>query len=226
MRPTVIMAGVAMAVMAFYAVLPVSAKSESPDTISVRRAFVEYPDPALDLLSRTTRMDMLDYSDIDSVYMAPNGMEGLSCIEALADGYIKVRITPVSTLQLKVLPLKKGGDVVLSIYTVGGEGQAPDSDVRFYSASLEEIPAGKYIKYPELKNFFDIPKGSITSQKEIDAMVPFPTVMFDTSAGDSPVKASLTVGEYISQDDYNILKLFLKPEISYIWDGRQLRLQK
>ena len=52
-------------------------------------------------------------------------------------------------------------------------------------------------------------------------MVPFPTVEFTAFPGETSLKAVLTVGEYINQDDYNILKLFLKPDIRLEWNGRK-----
>lgn len=200
--------------------------AEKPDTISMRRAFVDFPAPALDLLTKSMRLDMLDYYEADSIYSVANAMEGLSRLDTVTADYLKVEITPVTSLQLKLLKDRKGADLLMAVYTAGGDGQAPDSDVRFYDANLTELPAEKFLKYPRLKDFFSIPKGSLTSQKEIDSMIPFPTVEFEAYPGSGSLQARLTVENYINIDDFNIIKLFLKPQVTYTWDGKAFKQEK
>lgn len=185
----------------------------------MREVFSSLQCPALEILKRTTRLDMLDYWDADSVYKASNAMEGLSWIEEATPDYLRVRLTPVSLLEMKLLPVKKG-NVVMTVYTVGDSIQAQDSQVDFYDEALRPLDRKKYFSPPGLQAFFDIPKGSLTSMKEIKEMIPFPTVAYSASPGSDSLKARLTVGEYMSVDDYNIVKLFLLPEIELKWTGR------
>ena len=98
--------------------------------------------------------------------------------------------------------------------------QAPDSSIEFFDSSLRASDLKKYLPTPDLKDFFDIPKGSITSMKEIREMIPFPTVEYSASADDNNLRARLTVGEFMNTDDYNIIRLFLKPEITFVWKDR------
>lgn len=181
---------------------------------TAREAFTYLDIPALDLLKRTTRLDMLDYLDADSVYKASNAMGGLSWIEKCTPDYIKVQLTPVSTLELKMLPTKKDGVVTMAVYTVGGESQSEDSQITFTDEKLHPLDASKFFKAPELKDFFDIPKGSLTSMKEIKEMIPFPTVAYSASPNSNDLTARLTVEKFMNLDDWNIVKLFLKPYIS------------
>lgn len=132
----------------------------------------------------------------------------------------------MSTLDLKVVKTKKGADLVVSVYTISGDNQASDSDLKFFDSSMNELPRDKYLKLPDLSYFFDIPKGSLTTMKEIKEMVPFPTIEYFLSPGSTDIKAKLTVGAFMDQDDYNIMKLFLKPEITYRWDGKSYKLVK
>lgn len=209
--------------MAFFAVMTCHA-AES-DNVSVRDAFVNIQSPAIDILKKTTRLDMLDYWDADSVYKAQNAMEGLSWLEAAGDTFLKVRVSPVSTYELKILPLKKG-KVIMGIYTVGGESQAMDSQIDFYDSNLNKLDASRYFKAPDLQAFFDIPKGALTSMKEIREMIPFPTVAYSAEEYADNVTARLTVSEYMDVDNYNIIKIFLKPQIILQWDGSRYKYKK
>lgn len=195
--------------------------SVAPGGISARGVFERLQAPAIDILGKSTRLDMLDYWDADSVYRAKNALAGVSWLIDVTPGYLKVQVTPVSTFEIKIL---KGRDkpLAMTIYTVGGDAQAADSSIEFFAAdmTLAKLDAKRYFKAPELKDFFDIPKGSATDMKEIKGMIPFPTVEYSANADNDDVSARLTVGKYMDVDDYNIVKLFLKPEVTLRWNGK------
>ncbi|MCH5235654.1 MAG: DUF3256 family protein [Muribaculaceae bacterium] len=209
------------------AVLTPEAKSEEikgPDkgtslndsTFTARNVFEKIHTSALEILPPSTRLDMLDYWDVDSVYKASNVMEGLSWLENVTADYLKVRISQVSELEIKILPEKKG-KIAMTIYTVGDDVQAQDSQVKFYDEGLTELDAEKYLVMPQVKDFFEIPKGSMTKMKEIEEMIPFPTIAFSANPDNDNLEARLTVSQYINQDDWNIAKLFAKPYVTLEW---------
>lgn len=185
-----------------------------------REIFANLQIPELDLLKKTTRLDMADYWAADSVYKAVNGLGGVSELEALTEDYVKVRMTPVSTVELKLLPVKGKDRIVACVYTVGSDTQAEDSQITFFDNELQPLDTKKYFKQPDLKDFFELPKGSATTMKEIREMVPFPTVAYSLAADSDDLTARLTVEKYINLDDWNIIKLFLKPEIKAEWKGK------
>ena len=114
----------------------------------------------------------------------------------------------------------------MTVYTVGADPQAADSQINFYDEALKPLEVKKYFVAPELKDFFDIPKGSVTTMKEIREMIPFPTVKYNASPSNDSLTARLTVEEYINEDDWNIIKLFLKPEINLEWKKEQYKYHK
>lgn len=184
--------------------------------LTSRDVFTKINPQALELLPVSIRLDMLDYWDVDSVYKASNVMRGLSWLENVTPDYLKVRVTSASLFEIKILPGKKG-DIVLTVYTVGNSPQAEDSQINFYDADLNPLDASKHFDMPDLKDFFEIPKGSLTSMKEIRQMIPFPTVAYSVSPENNDLIARLTVEEFINADDWNIIKLFLKPTIKAEW---------
>lgn len=188
--------------------------------------FLRLPVNVLDILPRSTRFDMLEYFKVDSIYKASNAMEGLSWLRTVTPDFLEVQITDVSTLQIKVLPAAKGKYLIMTLYTVGGDSQAPDTDIRFFDTELNELPRDKYFKLPQLKDFFDL-KGALTSMKEIERMIPFPTVEYTASADSDRLNAKLTVGEFMNQDDYRIIRVLLRPDgLTYLWDGKKYKLSK
>lgn len=196
--------------------------SNSSEEFTARSVFEKINTQALELLTPTMRLDMLDYWDADSVYKVSNVMEGLSWLEEVTDSYLKVHITDVSALEIKILPVKKG-KIAMTVYTVGSDMQSSDSQLDFYDQNLQILNSKDYFDIPDLKDFVEIPKGSLTSMKEIREMIPFPTIAYEASSENNDLKAFLTVKDYINQDDWNILKLFLKPYITFEWKKDKYR---
>lgn len=196
---------------------------EATDTLTARQVFVSLSSDFLDLLNPSTRQSMLDYYDNNSSKASYNDMQGESRIDTLTTDYMKVSLTDVSDLQIKVLPAKKKGYVVATVYTIGDSGKGPDSEIRFFSENLDPLPAGKCFKTPQLEDFISIPKGSITNMKEIRTMVPFPTAVYNLFPGSDELKARLTVEDFVAPDDFNILKLFIAPDPVWKWDGGKFK---
>lgn len=205
---------------------PLSASGERPDTVTAREAFVNLPISVLDLLNRTTRLDMLDYWDADSVYNATNAMGGTSRLVELTPDFLEVELTSVSTLQVKLLPVseKEGGKIIMTVYTVGGDSRADDSDVRFFDSSMKPLDTNRLFKTPELKDFIEIPKGSLTKFREIEEIVPFPTIELKANADNNDLSGTLTVGTYLNMEDAKLVEMFTIPERKWRWEKGKYRL--
>ena len=121
------------AVIVLVAILPAAAAPKArPATLSADTVFINLPIEVVEILNRSTRMDMLDYYRVDSIYSAPNLVGGVSKLEMVTPDYLKVHLTDVSTLEVKVLPLGKSGDIAAVSYTVNSTATSP---TRSFSSS-------------------------------------------------------------------------------------------
>lgn len=189
--------------------------------------FLNMPADVLDVLPVSSRFKMVTYWEADSVYHAPNAMEGTSWLREVTPDFLDVQITDVSRMQIRLLPLRgKKEKIVMTVYTVGSDTHSPDSDIRFFSAEMKELPRDRYFKEPRLKDFFSLPKDSPLSMKEIEEKIPFPTVEYSASAADTSLTGRLTVGTYMNEDDYKEVKPYEKSGIAWDWDGKRFRLRK
>lgn len=166
---------------------------------------------------------MLDYYAADSIAKIPNVMEGLSFLDKVTRDYVKANLTPVSTITVKVLPLKRG-EVVMTAYTIGDKDQAYDTELRFYDSNYTELKTAKFIKPATLDDFFDYPDKE--SKKRVAELVPFPTVRYEPDVNGTGMSAELTVGQFMSADDYASIKPLLKPRLHYKWTGSKFNLEK
>ncbi len=203
------------------AVVPVSAQEKPGDSaLTARAVFERLGSPALEILSPSSRLDMLDYWDADSVYQVKNALNGRSWLTEVTPDMLSVNITPVSTLSIKLLPVK-GGKVAMAVYTVGGDGQARDSQVDFYDPiTLRQLDGSRYFTPPSLKSFFEISKGSEVTMKDIEEIIPFMTVEYDLSSGSDEVTARLTSLEFIGSEGRDKIKSLLKSDLKAPWKGK------
>lgn len=218
-----------IAVVAAMAIPGVSAQGAAPvksARLQADSVFIALPHNVLEILNPSTRMDMLDYYRNDSIYKAPNLVNGESYLTDVTADYLKVQLTDVSRMEVKILPRKGKGDIAAVSYTVDSTGAQADSQLFFFDGDMQPLEAKKLFRQPEIKRFLHIDKGSVTSEKELVDMVQFPTIAYSFSPDNTLLTARLTVGEYMDTDDYNIFKLFLLPQLTYRWTGSKFELEK
>lgn len=215
-----------LVVSLFSTALPDKAIAEEPDFGPAAKFFTDMPLSVMELINRNRRMDMLDYFAADSIYKAPNGMQGFSYLEKVEPNYLKVSLTPVSTLSIMVFPMKTD-TIYQCIYTLGSDTQAHDSELKFYDGSYNQLPNKKYIRLPELTDFYNLPskdkKGVIA---DITQTIPFPTITYTFNPENRELSAKLTSGEIVGSYEYAKISKYLKPELIYTWNGKQYQLQK
>lgn len=201
-----------------------TARGIVPSYSTVDKAFIAFHDKQLQLLDVDTRAVMVYFAtEMDSLVDVPTQLDGMARIEKLTPDYIKVGVTEVSTFEMRTLPTKKDS-IFVAVHTV--RGQAADSRIDFYDKYMAKIDDKKLFAEPKLKDFFDIPRGSLTKMSEIEQMVGFTTIEYSLNDEDNTLRARLTVDKHMNQDDYNIIRLFLRDSIVYDWDGKRYRLRK
>lgn len=163
------------------------ALSAAAGTLTARQAFLLVPDSLLDLLPATTRSVMAEKYRSDSTVYVRNALGGRSAIEAMDSTYIRVRLTPVSTMQLKVLPGRKGKSVIGMAYTISGP--EADSEIFFFDSEMRPLRTSSVVKPPKMTDFFS---GSGKELRSIDNAIPFPCVEYSFSPADTGLTATLT----------------------------------
>jgi hypothetical protein len=226
------LATLAILLSVIFAPAPAEAKKSdmqvAVDTITAAQAFLRMPQQDLDLLSTSMRRDMLDYMEQrDSVYKKANVFMGLSWIEEMRPDYIKVHLSDVSNLVIKVLPDSKGGlPVVMSIYTIDDGNDTADSTVKFFSNSMQPLAAKKLMKMPDPTEFYNLPKDAPLSKRDLEQMLPFYTIAFSVSPDSDVMTGQLTSANLLSTEQSEQIKPYLHSKLIWRWDGRKMQLEK
>ena len=198
------------------------------DTITVAKAFLNMPQQDLDLLSRSMRQDMLDYMEQrDSVYKKANIYMGLSWIETMQPGYMKVHLSDVSSLQIKLLPRQgRALPVVMTLYTIDDGNGTADTTLKFFDNAMQPLPTSGFMKIPDPEDFYNIPKDSPVGTKDLEEAFPFYTVCLTADPATGDLTGILTSSNALSIEEANRLSKYIRPELHWKWDGRRMQLQK
>lgn len=203
-----------------------AADKEAADTLTASSALVRMPAQTLDLLTTSMRLDLLDYYRADSIYRVPNAMEGLSYLHRpLTKDYVKVQVTPVTTLTIRILPHRRDR-IAVTTYTIGDSLQAADSDIRFYDSNMQELKRDKFIKLATTEDFLDFEGVDHKTRKELAALIPFPTVEYTLSPDSGELHARLTSGEFLGKETLDKITPYLRRDRVYVWTGSKFEIKK
>lgn len=192
---------------------------KTTEPLTASKVFSELSFEVLDLLRPSSRLDMLDYyNQADSILNVQDALGGQSHLEQVAPDYIKVAVTPISTLEIKILPTKKD-QIVMTLYTVGKDSLARDTQVKFFDSSMKPLPVEKYLKTPTLKDFFTL-NNSALNVSDLAEKIPFEAIAYTTGPGDTPLTTTLTTHTTLSKEDQDLLTPIFTPSLSATWTSK------
>lgn len=211
--------------------------SEKPSALTAAQVFADIPVSVLDLLDRSTRLDMLDYAAVDSVYEATNLLEGTSRLLTLTDTYALIEITDVSSLQIKLLPGKKGETVIMTLYTVGSPTQTADTGIEFFDSSFRPLKLSDHFPALKARDFLTACAEASASApcrgreadgilKELEAKLPFPTYKMTASPYDATLTVDLTIPTDIDTADRDALLAHVAAPRVFTWTGSKFKLSR
>lgn len=185
----------------------------------LRSLFVAMPDSVLPLLTKTNRMDCIDFLDSNMKAEVKNRFNNTSELKVLTKDYLELQLTSQSSVEMKLLPMNDSVKVVCMVHTVCGP--VCDSEITFYDTQWKRLPSKNFITLPEVDRFY-----YLNTNEESYATVRKAADMYLMKANLSSEASTLTfiytTPEYLSKEDREKLELYLRKEpIVYQWvEGR------
>lgn len=204
----------AAALLALAATLPINAQ------YNAGQAFIEAPREVFPLVNTMTRMDMIDYFESGSQTPSNNVMDGKSRITEMSPSMLKAELSPVSSYTLALLPA--GRDTIVAVIQTLSVPFL-DSSIQFYTDSWDSLDKKRPFTSPTLANWLlPTAKGH---EKDIENVIDFVPAAY---ALDSNGRLTLThsLKEMLVEEDYDKVKEYLRPTLSYQWKGGKMVLIK
>lgn len=188
--------------------------------ISPREAFVTAPRSVITAIDSLTRLDMLDYYTSGSTVASRNAFGGDVSVKLLTDESISIGTTISSDVTISVLPA--GRDTMFLVVNTLAL-PTPDSYAVVYK---NDWTKGQKKLQPVNHNDLAlwVTPQARARMSEIENFVPFVPAIYTYS--DGVLTITNTLGRLLSADDYNAVKPYLKPAISYRWNGKKWSMVK
>ena len=176
----------------------------------MKAIFVNLPDSIEPLLTKVNKEDCVDFLDSGMKAVVKNRFDRSAELKVLTSDYLQMQLSDVSTLELKLLPLKDSVRVICMVKTVCAS--ACDSDIRFFDTKWNELDASDFLKYP-VEEVFYLPLDSLTDDvQELRAKADICLMKASLSADDSSLTWEYTTPLTLHKDDREKLIPLLRKE--------------
>ncbi len=203
--------------MLFVAAL-VSIGANAQKKVEMRDVLKQMPDTIFSYLSTNNKLDMIDFIDSHMKANVTNAFDGTTTLDTLTNNYLKMSLTPASTLEMRLLPFgNKGagaaGQVVCMVITYGDK--VKESEVRFYSTEWKLLGGiGNPISHDKLLRYA---ASDPTIGSDVQKIGDFLCAEASLSPSDCTLVAKLALPVYVA--DNKIYTKSLDVSKTFKWDG-------
>ena len=185
----------------------------------LRTLFVSMPDSITPTLTRSDRMDFLDYMDSGMKARVNNKLGGESRMTRLEDNVLTVETSQSGRLDMVLLKTKKGRNLICIIRTASAKYE--DSRLCFYTEDWQPVPVHEFITPPQLDDY--LTRGALKSDSldvfKKRCMLRLQSV---TPVGDS-LEFRYTSLADLGQDAERYESWFKPEPLVYTWNGKRFR---
>lgn len=158
---------------------------------SLKDLFLKMPQEVCPALSEYNRLEIVDNQQNGKPMQTRNLFSTFSVMEALTDTYARLKLTPYSEKEMKLLPLNNGDHIIMVVSTVHADSLT-DSSICFYDTLWTPLPATDYIHEPLSEHFRSIKVSAYTDELTVITSTP---IALRTDGSDKPAETAVPVKE-------------------------------
>ena len=182
--------------------------------------FASEPGNIFPLLTRTGRLDMVDYYNSGKTVAIANNLEGESSLLQLDSAYLKVQTSKNRIVEMRMRTAGKD-TVITVIETV--MTPVPDSRLTQWNVHWQRFTSDKLFAMPSIDDFI-IRKMPHDLRADLqDAMI-FPLIQLTFKGeGHDIIEAAHGLEQFLAKEEYQRYSSYLKPSISYRFNGLKIK---
>ena len=183
--------------------------------------FASEPGNVFPLLTRTNRLDLVDYYNSGQTVAVPNNLGGTSQLEALDSAYLKLQTSGSKVVEMRMLTTGSRDTVIVVIETV--LTPVPDSKLTLWNSKWQMLRTDRHFKMPGIDDFI-VKKMPRELRADLqDAMI-FPLIQL-TFKGDRRLQVEATHGleQFLAPSEFKRFAPYLKPSITYRMSGTKIK---
>ena len=185
----------------------------------LRTLFIGMPDSIIPTLTRSERMDFLDYMDSGMKARVRNKLGGESVMTAFSDNSLTVMTSQSGRLEMVLFPRKNGSNLICIIRTV--TARYDDSRLSFYNEDWTPVDAKSLIEYPRFDDY--LTKAAFKSDS-LDVLRKQSLLRLQSvTAVGNALEFRYTSLDYVGEDA-DRYKTWIKADpIIYVWNGKRFK---
>ena len=194
-----------------------------PSTLAARTIadfFASEPGNIFTLLTRTHRLDMVDYYNSGQVVDVPNNLAGEARLIELDSAYLKVQTSGSRVVEM--LMRKAGKDTVITVIETVMT-PVPDSRLTQWNVHWQQYISDRLFTMPAIDDFI---VGKMPRDLRLDlqdAMI-FPLIRLTfTGANHDTIEASHGLEQFLAPVEYKRFATYLKPSVRYRFNGLKIK---
>ena len=191
---------------------------------SIADLFATEPGNIFPLLTRTNRLDMVDYHLNGQSVAIANNLSGESRLMELDSAFIKVSTSAGRVVEMRLMT--EGRDTVIAVIETVNT-PVHDSRVSFWNTSWQcFVNPGKRFRVPTIDDFIDrkMPK---PLRADLQQAMIFPLIeMHFTGTTHEMVEATHGLKQFLVSEEYKRYEPYLKPSLRYNIKGTKIKPAK
>lgn len=195
------------------------AASGSAYAEDLRTLFLNMPDSIMPTLTRSDRMDFLDFKEIGMKARATNKLGGESVMTELSERMLSVTTSGSGKVDMVLLPRKNGSNLICIIKTV--TARYDDSRLEFYNENWTPVDAKQLIKLPRFDDYLTreaLRQDSLSYFKKLSILR-----LQSITAVENALEFRYTSLDYIGEDADRYRSWIKSDPIIYTWTGKRFK---
>lgn len=185
--------------------------------------FASEPGNIFPLLTRTNRLDLVDYYTSGQMVAVANNLEGEARLLEVADDYLKVQTS--DSRQVEMLMRMAGKDTVLTVIETVMT-PVPDSRLTQWNVHWQRYTSDRLFTMPTIDDFI-IGKMPRELRADLqDAMI-FPLIRLSFKGeGHDTIEATHGLDKFLVPDEYKRYAAYLRTSLNYRFNGLKIKSVK
>ena len=185
--------------------------------------FASEPGNIFPLLTRTNRLDMVDYYNSGQMVAIGNNLAGDSKLLELDSAYLKVQTSP--SRMVEMLMRTVGKDTVITVIETVMT-PVPDSRLSQWNSHWQRYISNRLFAMPDIDDFI-VGKMSKELRADLqDAMI-FPLIRLSfTGEKHDTIEATHGLEQFLAPGEYKRFASYLKPSLKYRFNGLKIKPAK
>ena len=185
----------------------------------LRTLFIDMPDSIMPTLTRSDRMDFIDYMDSGMKARVRNKLDGESVMTQLEDNMLTVMTSRSGRMNMVLFKMKKDRNLICIIRTVTAKYE--DSRLYFYTEDWKPVPAEELIELPQFDDY--LTKEALHNDS-LDVFKKMSMLRLQSAAAvDGGLEFRYTSLEDLGEDAERYESWFKPEPLRYTWNGNKFK---